>query len=70
MTELIELDLSDKEQEEYIRNYIKMNMLEGSLEQYVFILNSTDSLAEACQAAILNEYICKAIHEKTKTMTD
>jgi hypothetical protein len=65
-TELIELDLSKKEQESYIRKYIINNMSEITLEQYIHVLNITDSSAEACKAAILNEYINSAIHHSLK----
>ena len=64
MTELIEIDLTDVEQESYIRTYISDNMLDTSLEQYINILNITDNVAEASKAAILNEFINIAV---TKT---
>lgn len=64
MTELIEIDLTDVEQESYIRTYISDNMLDTSLEQYIHILNITDNVAEASKAAILNEFINIAV---TKT---
>jgi len=69
MSELIEVDLSDKEQEEYIRQYITDNMIAESLEQYIHVLNTTDSEAEASKAAILNEFINIAIREQVSRET-
>ena len=69
MSELIELDLSDKEQESYIRQYITDNMSAESLEQYIHVLNITDSEAEASKAAILNEFINVAIREQIERQT-
>ena len=69
MSELIEVDLSDKEQEEYIRQYITENMAPESLEQYIYVLNITDSEAEASKAAILNEFINIAIREQVERKT-
>jgi len=69
MSELIELDLSDKEQEEYIRQYITENMTPESLEQYIHVLNITDSEAEASKAAILNEFINIVIREQVSRET-
>lgn len=63
MTELIEIDLTEKEQEDYIRQYITENMCPESLEQYIYVLNTTDSEAEASKAAILNEFINIALRE-------
>lgn len=66
MTELIELDLTEQEQELYIRRYITNTMSSESLEQYIEILNMTDSVAEASKAAILNQYITNAIIDQIK----
>jgi len=69
MSELIEVDLSEKEQEEYIRQYITENMCSESLEQYIQVLNITDSEAEASKAAILNEFINIVIREQINRET-
>lgn len=66
MTKLIELDLTDTEQESYIRTYISDNMLETSLEQYIHVLNITDNVAEASKAAILNEFLNIALTQVIK----
>jgi len=69
MTELIEIDLSEKEQEEYIRQYITDNMCPESLEQYIYVLNTTDNEAEASKAAILNEFINVVLREMIDKQT-
>lgn len=68
-TELVDLDISDLEQEEYIKAYIQSNMRNTSYEQFTYILSLTDSLAEASKAAILNEFINEALEDLLKNST-
>lgn len=65
-SEIVELDLTEKENEKFVRSYITEHMNFATLERYIEVLNTTDSLAEACLAAITNEFIIEVI---TKQIT-
>lgn len=54
---IVELNISDKEKEQFVRSYILDNMLSASFEQYIQTLDETGSLGEACKVAIINEMI-------------